>query len=223
MFAILLEKMTQNVNFLLIDWTINYISVLVTLFPGPCVSVYVSRHKIQTTPFLPHHCLLQQPDSLRLSVSDCIIALNPSNSKKLQNLSMSFKRCASQTVSLVVISGSYQVRADVFQCISRAEPRHRTMTHFIAAMNDCTCDKIIYFLVCKLFKWRKSAKPAKLLSSRSERADDHVSKRTSGVVRKQVMRKRMQWKVHACLNMTTVKLTDGIFERNESHSGNGEA
>lgn len=29
-------------------------------------------------------------------------------------------------------------------------------------------------------------------------------------------RKRVQWRIHTCLNMTNMNLRDGIFKRNES-------
>lgn len=53
------------------------------------------------------------------------------------------------------------------------------------------------------------------MSSRSDRAGEHVRKKTASVVREQLQCSGSS----ACLNKTDMKLTDCHFERDESRSG----
>lgn len=176
-----------------------------------CLCVHViSRPKIQTTPFLPHLCLLQQPDTLYLSVSTAFyLALN---FIKRQILSMSFEHRTSQTVSLVVISLSYYPG-----CSDSHEQSHGTKPRRILLLRQ-TAAPVIKWVPLWFVNPSKGKKVPSVLYFwvAGERVGEHVSKGTSGVVRKQVMWK-VQWKDHACLNMTNMKPTDRIFERNESH------
>lgn len=83
----------------MVTWT-TCLLVHVTSRPKTNFSPRAFRSAQQTTPILPHHCLLQQSHSLHLSVPICIIAFKLPH----ENLSMPFKHCTSQTLSVRLLS-----------------------------------------------------------------------------------------------------------------------
>lgn len=114
----------------------------------------------------------------------------------------------------------HEIGLDNVMDITWLEPHHQTEKPFISATKVRHCDAIGYFMVRRHIKRKRKSKEKEAcqVSSGSDRAGEHVRRKTSSVVGEQLQCSGSS----ACLNKTDVKLTDSHFERDESRPGGGD-